>query len=177
MTNSQSQDTSIRDLWGLAREKLSVEEDAAVSQIPSDSKLETLQHLRIPTEKKRNHCEDQRWKFELNGQKIILQDVAEKIIAWIDRFKQFGGIVVKFDQAHASPAMGRNTTLVGGWQDVSVLTKLTGRRLTVKQMPVAESQQMGALLIGVEKMTPLIGRCQIYEALYLKRNNHLDQEN
>lgn len=27
---------------------------------------------------------------------------------------------------------------------------------------------MGALLTGVEKMTDLIGRCQIYEALYLK---------
>ena len=32
---------------------------------------------------------------------------------------------------------------------------------------MAESQQMGALLAGVEKITSLIGRCQIYEALYL----------
>ena len=29
---------------------------------------------------------------------------------------------------------------------------------------------MGALLTGVEKITSLIGRCQIYEALYLKRD-------
>ena len=39
----------------------------------------------------------------------------------------------------------------------------------VKQITVAESQQMGALLTGVEKLTPLIGRCQIYEALFLKQ--------
>lgn len=38
-----------------------------------------------------------------------------------------------------------------------------------KQITVTESQQMGALLTGVEKITPLIGRCQIYEALYLDR--------
>lgn len=34
-------------------------------------------------------------------------------------------------------------------------------------MAVAESQQMAALLTGVERITPLIGRCQIYEGLYL----------
>lgn len=37
-------------------------------------------------------------------------------------------------------------------------------------MTVSESQQMGALLTGVEKITPLIGRCQIYETLYLKND-------
>jgi ankyrin repeat domain-containing protein 50 len=34
-------------------------------------------------------------------------------------------------------------------------------------MAVAESQQMGALLIGVEKVTYLASRCKIYEILYL----------
>jgi hypothetical protein len=34
-------------------------------------------------------------------------------------------------------------------------------------MAVAESQQMGALLIGAEKVTYLINRCKIYEILYL----------
>ena len=42
-------------------------------------------------------------------------------------------------------------------------------------MTVAESQQMGALLTGVEKMTSLIGRCQIYEALYLEKEQ-MEQE-
>lgn len=37
-----------------------------------------------------------------------------------------------------------------------------------KQITVAESQQMAALLTGVERMTSLISRCRIYEALYLK---------
>ncbi|MCJ1264207.1 hypothetical protein MMC22_004078 [Lobaria immixta] len=48
-------------------------------------------------------------------------------------------------------------------------------RLTIKQMTGAESLQMGALLTGVEKITSLIGRCQIYEALYLK-GEHSNQE-
>jgi hypothetical protein len=39
--------------------------------------------------------------------------------------------------------------------------------LTFEEMAVSESQQMGALLIGVEKVTYLISRCKIYEFLYL----------
>src|SRR5439155_20645018 len=41
-------------------------------------------------------------------------------------------------------------------------------KLTLKKMAVVESQQMGALLIGVEKVTYLINRCKIYEILYLR---------
>ena len=46
----------------------------------------------------------------------------------------------------------------------------------VKQMTVAESHQMGALLTGVEKMASLICRCQIYETLYLKREQSGQEE-
>lgn len=51
-------------------------------------------------------------------------------------------------------------------------TKLS---LIDKQITVAESQQMGALLTGVESMTSLIACCQIYETLYLSRE-HLERD-
>ena len=43
-------------------------------------------------------------------------------------------------------------------------------------MTVAESHQMGALLTGVEKITFLISRCQIYEALYLEKEQSEQEE-
>lgn len=43
-------------------------------------------------------------------------------------------------------------------------------------MTVAESQQMGALLTGVEKITSVIGRCHIYEAFYLKREQSKQEQ-
>lgn len=42
-------------------------------------------------------------------------------------------------------------------------------------MVVAENRQMGALLVGVERLTSLICRCQIYENLYLQ-NEQSEQE-
>ena len=102
LTGSQSKKAPVRGLWGLALEKLSVEEKAAVSTIVSDSKLDVLQHLRTAAEKKRNDCEDRRWKFEVNGRQIILRDVADKILVWVDKFKQIGDIAVNFDPVHAA---------------------------------------------------------------------------
>lgn len=49
-------------------------------------------------------------------------------------------------------------------------------RLMLKQINVAESQQMGALLTGIEKMVPLIARCQLYEAFYLRKDRSEQEE-
>ena len=101
-TGNQCQDPPVKDLWDLALATLSSEDRQAISLCISDSKLNILQHLQTAAVKKQTDCEDRRWKFELNGRQIILRDVAEKIIVWIDKFKQIGDIAVNFDPVHAS---------------------------------------------------------------------------
>lgn len=104
LTGNRSQDAPVGDLWGIAYiEKLPLEDrEAIMLSITSDSKLDILQHLHSIIVKKRTDYEDHRWKFELNGRQIILWDLAEKMIRWIDKFKQIGDIAVNFDPAHAS---------------------------------------------------------------------------
>lgn len=105
-TDNRSQDApGIRDLWDLALEKLSLEDKEAMSPMMLNSKLDKLdllRHLHNAAVKKRIECENRRWKLEVNGRRIILRDVAEKIIFWIDKFKQIGDIAVNFDPVHAS---------------------------------------------------------------------------
>lgn len=102
LTGNRSQDAPFRDLWGLALGKLSSEDKETVSLIISDSKIDILRSLRSEVVKKQIACEDRRWKFELNGHQIVLREVAEKIIFWIDKFKEIGDIAVNFDPVHAS---------------------------------------------------------------------------
>lgn len=102
LTANRSQDAPVRSLWDLALEKLSEEDKHELSQMRLDSKLDILQHLRTAAIKKQADCENRRWKFELNGRQIVLRDVAEKIIVWVDKFKQVGDIAVNFDPVHAS---------------------------------------------------------------------------
>lgn len=102
-----NRDAPVGDVWGLALENLSLQDKETISRIKSDSdsdsKLDILRHLHTAAVKKRTDCENQMWKFELdNGRQIILRDVAQKIIVWIDKFKQIGDIAVNFDPVHAS---------------------------------------------------------------------------
>lgn len=106
LTHNRSQDAPVRDLWDLAFETLSSETKKTISPIMSpikaEPRLEILRHLRNAAVEKQTECEDQRWKFDFNGRQLNLRDVAEKIIVWIDKFKEIGDIAVNFDPVHAS---------------------------------------------------------------------------
>jgi hypothetical protein len=163
-TGKRVQNTQVRDLWAEALKTLP-KEDQAAFQAHSDSDLGILQHLCAIAEQKRDDCEKRGWNFKLNGRQIILRDLAQKIIVWIDKFKEVGDVVANFDPAHvALPWAGVRFLFQVPVEPVA----LTEMKLIPKKMTVAESQQMGALLIGVEKVTYLINRCKIYEILYLR---------
>ena len=163
-TGKRDQNIHVRDLWAEALKTLS-KEDQEAFQAHSDSDLGILQHLCAIAEQKRDDCEKRGWKIKLNGRQIILRDLAQKIIVWIDKFKEVGNVAANFDPVHvALPWAGVRFLLQVRVESVA----LTEMKLILKQMTVAESQQMGALLIGVEKVTYLINRCKIYEILYLR---------
>lgn len=43
------------------------------------------------------------WKLnKLNGDVVIVRDVLEKIVGWIQRFKEAGDTIVQYDPTHAA---------------------------------------------------------------------------
>jgi len=42
------------------------------------------------------------WKFEFNGEVIVMRDVGMKILRWVDRFREIGDIIVQYDPGHAA---------------------------------------------------------------------------
>ena len=102
---SQSHPTGSQDktqsLWQKALASLD-EELKATLDFNRSSKLNILQRTLETVEQKKSLCLWKRWKFERHGKQIILRDVLEKIIKWIDHFKTFGDIATQADQAHAS---------------------------------------------------------------------------
>jgi len=67
-----------------------------------NSAPDILQQLIAVVEKKREECEENRWKFNINGRQIILRDVAQKVIIWLNKFKEIGDVAVNFDPVHAA---------------------------------------------------------------------------
>ena len=52
-------------------------------------------------EAKKNLALRKRWKFKKpNGDVIVVRDVLEKTVRWINRFKETGDVIAQYDSAH-----------------------------------------------------------------------------
>ncbi|KAH8147134.1 uncharacterized protein LAJ45_08934 [Morchella importuna] len=78
------------------------------------------------------------WKYTWKGETIILRDIADKILVWVDKFKSIGDVAVSFDPNHAALP----------WSAFRFIL----------QMAINDKQNMGAVLIGLEIVANLIGR-------------------
>jgi hypothetical protein len=93
-----------RDLWSEALQKLSTKDKALVldhvplAESPLSEMLETLTKV---AQDKRRACESKRWKLEFRGHTVVLGKLADKIVLWLDKFKQIGDIAVNVDPVHA----------------------------------------------------------------------------
>lgn len=87
--------------WEIALVKLSVE-DQRILSLSSLDKLDALDHILEATKEKRDICRQKQWKYTWKGETIILRDVADKILAWVDKFKAIGDVAVNFDPTHAA---------------------------------------------------------------------------
>lgn len=52
----------------------------------------------IAASDKKRQCDDKQWRWQFRGEDVVLRDVAEKVILWVDRFKSVGDVA-----ANASP--------------------------------------------------------------------------
>jgi hypothetical protein len=88
-------------LWGAAFEKLSKEDKQMFASVSVDQRVCPMALLES-TRKSRDICKENQWKFEFRGKIIVIRDLAEKVINWLEIFKAVGDIAVQFDTAHAS---------------------------------------------------------------------------
>ncbi|KAK2769608.1 hypothetical protein FQN53_005988 [Emmonsiellopsis sp. PD_33] len=145
---------TIRDLWSDALQTLPQDDQAAIQSMqPAGTRprplSENIEELVGMARTKQSECETKSYRVVLGGKELILRDVAEKTIVWLQKFIAVGDVAVGYDQVHASLP----------WAGVRFML----------QIFVAESTQMGALLVGIETITYLVGRCAIYESLYRPR--------
>ena len=140
-----------KDLWQEALATLSDQDRRAVS-ISCSEKPAILEDILIAAESKRQTCMQKRWKFKRkNGDVIILRDVCEKLIKWVQKFKEVGDIAVQYDTAHAALP----------WAAVRLLLQLS----------INDVETFGSMAESLEMCSKSITRCSIIEALYLKETS------
>lgn len=96
-----------RSLWGDAFEALEKSDKVRFQSIhPSldDQKpwVDRITDLIDKAREKQLECDRKFWKFNLAGKEIILRDIAEKVIDFLQKFKAVGDVAIQFDPAHAA---------------------------------------------------------------------------
>ena len=68
-----------------------------------ENKLTIPDDVLAAVENKKKLCLDKRWKYKRsNGEIVILRDVFEKMVKWVNTFKKIGDVVVQYDPGHAA---------------------------------------------------------------------------
>ncbi|RPB20390.1 hypothetical protein L211DRAFT_792229, partial [Terfezia boudieri ATCC MYA-4762] len=88
-----------------------------------------------------------RIKLKWRDKEIDVQDTADRLVGWINRFKQVGDLAIQYDPGHAALP----------WAGVRFILLLF----------VGDQEKLAAAIVGAERVALLIGRCAIYEQLYL----------
>lgn len=137
------------DLWEEAKNALDKADRDLLEKATKDlSQEKNLQDdLQAVVRQKQRLAEEKAWKFEFGGRRIVLRDVVEKIVSWINVFKGLGDIASSADPIHAGIP----------WAVIKV----------VLQIATADIEQNGQILVAVELATSIMNRGKIYEGLYL----------
>ncbi|KAF8865087.1 hypothetical protein BDZ45DRAFT_580955, partial [Acephala macrosclerotiorum] len=142
--------------WTKALESLSENDKIQLSVGSNLDYLRTLNDvLNIAVEKKQL-CIKKAWKFKRrDGKIVIVRDLFEKLVVWVQKFKEVGDVAVSYDPGHAALP----------WAAVRFL-------LTIA---VADTQTFGAMVEGIEKVAMLLARCRALELLYLEPAGSIDE--
>lgn len=92
---------TVQSLWDAALKKLGTKDQEQLTQASTSSEIDIKRLIEL-TRGKQKECDGKTWKFHFAGKEIILRDVAEKIVSWLTRFKDFGDIAVNFDPVHGA---------------------------------------------------------------------------
>ncbi|KAL1851056.1 hypothetical protein Daus18300_012665 [Diaporthe australafricana] len=137
-----------KGLWDHAFQSLSLELQANLNAMRTH-KRDVLDAVLKDAESKRTLSTQKRWKYtKPNGDIIIVRDVLEKIVGWVEKFKDTGDTIVQYDPGHAALP----------WAAVRFLLKVA----------VSEIQIFAALVDDLEYIARMMVRYRAFEGLYLR---------
>lgn len=121
-----------RDLWQTALATLD-DELRSKLDFKKFAKQDVVRRALKTAEEKKQICLKKRWRFERHGKQVVVRDVLEKIIKWLDAFKAVGDVAVQYNPSHASLPWAAvrfllQVSILGGAVSISKLTCRRGCR-------------------------------------------------
>ncbi len=150
---------SSKDLWASALEALPENDREQLAFYNDQDRLNILSDLQVLTENAKEQCIKKRWRFRRpgrNGETIVLRDLFNKMVVWINVFKEIGDTVVQYDPGHAALP----------WAGVRFIL----------QIAVGDIVKFDFVVSGAESIARMIGRFAIFEEIYLRHTSKTSME-
>ena len=159
---------SSHDLWNKALDSIGVELKDSLD-LTNVSRGNILSKALEEARKKKKVCAQKCWTLKKrNGEIIILRDVVEKIIVWVEKFMAVGDAAMQYDPVHAAPA----------WAAFRFVLQVKTNTLNCRtlsddssQIAVNDKRVLGETIENLETLSHLITRYAILEELYLQRKS------
>jgi len=87
-------------LWKEAFDKLS-DDDKKCLPFTDDDRHNYLERVLETTVESRDVCREKGLKFKFGEKTFVVRDLADKILSWVEKFKEVGDIAVQCDPIHA----------------------------------------------------------------------------
>lgn len=143
-------------LWLTALDTLDSQLKASLTGIVNNHKGDIVAAILEEAEKKKKLCLQKRWKVQFRGKTIVLRDLFDKIIAWVNQFAAVVDVAVQYDPGSASLP----------WAGVRFLL----------HMAVSDRQCFESTVHSLESVSLLIARYAAFEALYLQKGPSIRAE-
>ena len=88
-------------LWTKAVDQLS-EEDKQQIDVLNPDRRGLIQDVIKVVEGKHQSCIEKQWKFRTGSEIVPTRDPLGRIVAWINKFRDVGTIMMQYDPAHAA---------------------------------------------------------------------------
>jgi hypothetical protein len=90
-------------LWKKAFDELSDSDKECLPFTDDDNlKRNYLENVLDETVRSRDACRERGLKFKFGGKTFVVRDLADKILSWVEKFKEIGDIAMQYDPGHAA---------------------------------------------------------------------------
>ena len=94
--------TDRRQLWNEAAKSVRDSKSSDLDKELIGSHV-SIDDVRDTVQDKLDECIQKRWTYtRSNGREIVLWDVLDKVMQWVNRFKAIGDVAVQYDPGHAA---------------------------------------------------------------------------
>ena len=168
---------SKKRLWDEAAKALDDDDDSKLDLGILQSHV-TINDVHAAVQQKLDQCESKRWQYtKSDGEKVVLYKVLQRIVKWVNKFREIGDIAMQYDPAHAAlPWAAVRFLLQGAVNSVETFgVMVEGLELTSRVIAVYAEVERNCLRGFSKLKTHLANRIIVlYSAIlrYLARASH-----